>query len=102
MKTLNIIIPSATLAILSSLAWGADIAAPGGESSPPGPREPTINRAQGVKLNPDDTPAFPDPPAGFKARREDIPHGKLEMIEYDSKSVGTTFQHSGIRSLEFT
>ena len=42
-----------------------------------------------VVLGPDDKAAFDDPPAGFKARRADIPHGKLEMIEYDSKTVGT-------------
>ena len=40
-------------------------------------------------LGPDDKPAFDDPPADFKTAREGIPHGKLEMIEYDSKSVGT-------------
>ncbi|HSU56281.1 MAG TPA: alpha/beta hydrolase-fold protein [Candidatus Dormibacteraeota bacterium] len=43
-----------------------------------------------IALNPDDKPAFPDPPAGFDKNREDIPHGKLEMIEYESKTVGTT------------
>jgi enterochelin esterase-like enzyme len=41
-----------------------------------------------IVLGPDDKPAFPDPPAGFDAKREDIAHGKLEMIEYDSKTVG--------------
>lgn len=43
-----------------------------------------------IELNPDDKPAFDDPPAGFDTRRDDIPHGVLEMIEYDSKTVGTT------------
>jgi enterochelin esterase-like enzyme len=42
-----------------------------------------------IVLGPDDKPAFPDPPAGFDARRNGIPQGKLEMIEYDSKTVGT-------------
>ncbi|GAA5142557.1 hypothetical protein GCM10023213_28760 [Prosthecobacter algae] len=37
----------------------------------------------------DDKPAFPAPPVGWDLRRTDIPHGKLEMIEYDSKTVGT-------------
>jgi enterochelin esterase-like enzyme len=41
-------------------------------------------------LGPDDKPAFDDPPAGFDKKRDDVPHGKLEMIEYDSKTVGTT------------
>jgi enterochelin esterase-like enzyme len=43
-----------------------------------------------IELKPDDKPAFDDPPAGFDRKREDIPHGKLEMIEYESKTVGTT------------
>ncbi len=41
-------------------------------------------------LNEDDVPAFADPPRGFDAKREGIPHGKLEMVSYDSKSVGST------------
>ena len=42
-----------------------------------------------IELKEDDKPAYPEPPAGWDVRREDIPHGKLEMIEYDSKTVGT-------------
>jgi len=42
-----------------------------------------------IMLNPDDVQAYPKPPAGIDANRPEIPHGKLEMIEYDSKSVGT-------------
>jgi enterochelin esterase-like enzyme len=42
-----------------------------------------------IVLNPDDVQAFPEPPADITANRAEIPHGKLEMIEYDSKSVGT-------------
>jgi enterochelin esterase-like enzyme len=41
-----------------------------------------------IVLGPDDKPAFPEPPAGFASKRDAIPHGKLEMIEYDSKTVG--------------
>jgi len=41
-----------------------------------------------ITLNPDDVQAFPEPPEGIIADRADVPHGKLEMIEYDSKSVG--------------
>lgn len=43
-----------------------------------------------ITLNPDDVPAFPDPPAGIDQERKDIPHGKLEMITYEAKTVGTT------------
>ena len=54
------------------------------------PQEPRIPRGRGITLGPDDKPAFDDPPAGITARRDGIPHGKLELIEYDSKTVGTT------------
>lgn len=43
-----------------------------------------------IVLGADDKPAFDDPPAGFDQKREGIPHGKLETIEYESKTVGTT------------
>lgn len=39
---------------------------------------------------PDDRPAFPAPPAGFDARRESVPHGRMEEVAYASKSVGAT------------
>src|SRR5688572_30583543 len=42
-----------------------------------------------IVLNPDDVQAYPEPPQGIVADRADVPHGKLEMIEYDSKTVGT-------------
>jgi len=57
-------------------------AAPGGAPAPGPMRMPPIT------LGPDDVRAVPDAPAGFNEKREGIPHGKLEMIEYDSKSVG--------------
>ncbi len=43
-----------------------------------------------VTLGPDDVQVLPDPPAGFNVPREGIPRGRVEMISYDSKSVGTT------------
>jgi enterochelin esterase-like enzyme len=42
-----------------------------------------------IELGPDDKPAFPDPPAGFNVKREDVPHGELKAVQYDSKSLGT-------------
>ena len=42
-----------------------------------------------IVLNPDDVPAFPEPPAGIDKKRDDVPHGKLEMVSYESKTVGT-------------
>ena len=43
-----------------------------------------------IELGPDDKQIYPDPPEGIDVKREDIPHGKLEMIDYESKTVGTT------------
>jgi len=40
-------------------------------------------------LGPDDKPAEPEPPASVVQRREDIPHGTLTVVKYDSKSLGT-------------
>ena len=42
-----------------------------------------------IVLNPDDVAAFADPPADINAVRKGIPHGQLEMIDYDSRTVGT-------------
>lgn len=42
-----------------------------------------------IVLGPDDRPAFPDPPAGFNFTRENVPHGELAPVEYNSKSLGT-------------
>lgn len=54
-----------------------------------GPRGGGRGRGVPITLNADDVPAFPSPPATMNARRDGIPHGKLEMLEYDSKTVGT-------------
>ncbi|MEO7191358.1 MAG: alpha/beta hydrolase-fold protein [Vicinamibacterales bacterium] len=32
--------------------------------------------------------AYPVPPEGFKTARENIPHGDLKVVEYDSKTLG--------------
>ena len=65
-----------------------------GEFPGAGSKQPSGRRPGGfggpIRLGPDDKPAFDDPPAGFNAKRDSIPHGRLEMIEYESKTVGTT------------
>jgi len=43
-----------------------------------------------INLGPDDKQVFPDPPAGLDLRREGLPRGQVEMITYDSQSVGAT------------
>ena len=42
-----------------------------------------------IELGPDDEAAFDDPPANFRSERDDLAHGRVEMIEYDSQTVGT-------------
>jgi enterochelin esterase-like enzyme len=41
-----------------------------------------------IVLGPDDKPAFPGPPDGFDKPREGVAKGKLERVDYDSKTVG--------------
>ncbi len=47
-----------------------------------------IRQQQPIVLGPDDKPAFPPAPEGFDKRRENIARGKVETVEYDSKTVG--------------
>ena len=63
-------------------------------SSPPPAASSRPGRRPGgfggpITLGPDDPPAFDDPPAGFNVKRDNVSHGRLEMIEYDSKTVGS-------------
>jgi enterochelin esterase-like enzyme len=54
------------------------------------PTQPGRGRGFGgpIALNPDDQPAFPNPPADYDKPMEGIERGKLERVEYDSKTVG--------------
>lgn len=42
-----------------------------------------------IELGPDDRQTFPDSDDSIVARRDGIAHGRLEMIEYESRTVGT-------------
>jgi enterochelin esterase-like enzyme len=73
-----------------------DIVAKKGEKATVQAGSPDANPERGrgrpggkIVLNEDDKPAFPAPPDGFDKARTGIEHGKLETVEYDSKSVGT-------------
>lgn len=76
--------PARFLPVLSLMA--AMALTSNGADAPPDPKKAF---AHPIVLAPDDKPAFEAPPAGFNVRREGIPHGKLEMVEFDSKTVGT-------------
>lgn len=51
--------------------------------------------AHPIVLGPDDRPAFPEPPAGFNARRAGIPRGVIERMDYWSTATGTT-RHASV------
>lgn len=61
----------------------------------PPPAPPAAGRARGgrgappIVLGPDDKPLVPPAPEGFNVVRDGIARGKLEMVDYESKSVGT-------------
>lgn len=58
-------------------------------STPPaGSRGRGGRGGQPIVLGPDDKPVVPAAPDGFNEPRQSIPHGTIEMVEYDSKSVG--------------
>jgi enterochelin esterase-like enzyme len=58
--------------------------APAGER----PRRGRGEFGRPIVLNDDDKPAFPPVPESFDKAREGVPHGMIETVEYDSKSVG--------------
>lgn len=41
-----------------------------------------------IELSADDKPAFADPPAGFRVKRDGVPQGTLTEVQYDSKTLG--------------
>ncbi len=43
-----------------------------------------------IELSAEDVAFYDAPPENFKTIREDAPRGKLELIEYESKTVGST------------
>jgi enterochelin esterase-like enzyme len=53
------------------------------------PQSAAARMRQPVVLTADDKPAFPAAPAGFDVKRENIPHGNVALVEYNSKTVGT-------------
>ena len=73
------------LLVVAATAFAAEPTAAQKSAIPPQPRKAWSK----IELQTDDVAAFPAPPAGWDQRREDVPHGKLEMVSYDSKTVGT-------------
>jgi enterochelin esterase-like enzyme len=66
-------------------------AAPPAAQPPPGERGRRGGRGGfggPITLGPDDKPAFPPVPEGFDKPREGAERGKLERVDYESKTVG--------------
>ncbi|MFA6403441.1 MAG: alpha/beta hydrolase-fold protein [Salinivirgaceae bacterium] len=40
-----------------------------------------------IELGPDDKPAFDNPPAGFRDKLDNVPHGTITTVQYDSKTL---------------
>src|SRR6185437_5470425 len=49
---------------------------------------PQLKKGALIVLGPDDKAAFPAAPDGFSKKRDGIARGKVETVEYDSKTVG--------------
>jgi enterochelin esterase-like enzyme len=61
------------------------------EAPPPpaaGARGRSGRANQPIVLGPDDKPAVPAAPSGFNVPRDGIARGRIETVEYESKSVG--------------
>jgi enterochelin esterase-like enzyme len=71
------------------LCWAQIVPPAGGAAGDSKPPRGRGGFGGPIVLGPDDKPAFADPPTGFDVKREGIAHGRYEMIEYDSKTVGT-------------
>lgn len=87
--------PSLTVVLAGLFAFGAAgklaAAESAGAEKPEdvSPQRAQANLKRAIVLGPDDVRAFPDAPAGFNAKRDGIPHGRIEPFEYDSKVTGT-------------
>ncbi|HWA87079.1 MAG TPA: alpha/beta hydrolase-fold protein [Opitutus sp.] len=60
------------------------------KSNEPSAARARANFARPIVLAADDVAAFPTAPADYRARRADIPHGRIESFDYDS---GVTHTH---------
>ena len=76
-----------TLGIFAMLCCVAQFAV--AQDNPERPRRPG-GFGGPIVLDADDVAFYAAPPEGFKTAREGAPKGKLELIEYESKTVGTT------------
>lgn len=80
-----------TLLIISLFQLNSVIAQDTAPSSNPAQRDRLRGGFGGpIELGPNDNQTHADPDESIVAKREEIPRGKLEIIGYESKTVGTT------------
>ena len=82
MRSIIFILASLSLAGSLTVRSADEPAAPAGQNR-------SARTPRPIVLGPDDKAAFPAAPAGFDEKRDGIPQGKLEMVEYKSTTVGT-------------
>ena len=82
--TLARVFPLTVAALVATLAASAQE-----KPEEASPERARANFARPIVLAPDDVRAFPDAPAGFNTRRNDVPAGRIESFNYDSAVTGT-------------
>ena len=94
MRRILFLLAFAAILVVGLCLARTDAASP--SQAPPAPQQAGAPRGGGfggpIELGPDDKPAFPDPPAGFNAKRDNVPHGEMTAVQYDSKTLGTRRQ----------
>src|SRR6188474_988323 len=80
------------LVLLSALAGPATVLHAQGGAAPAagragGAAAPNLTAAE--PMGPvENLTAYPVPPEGFNVARDNIPHGEVKLVEYDSKTLG--------------
>ena len=76
------------LVLVAALAAPATVLhAQGGAGRAGGAAAPNLTAAE--PMGPvENLTAYPVPPEGFNVARDNIPHGEVKLVEYDSKTLG--------------
>src|SRR6478609_6654737 len=77
----------AALAVPASILHGQGGAAAQAPAGGAGGAVPNLTAAE--PMGPvENLAAYPVPPEGFNVARENIPHGEVRLVEYDSRTLG--------------
>lgn len=90
-QRMGVIVVTAAITGASCFAQGTQPAASNTRAAATTPGDRGSGGAFGgpIELAPDDKRAFPDPPAGFNQKRDNVAAGTLTNVEYDSQSLGS-------------